>query len=330
MAKIVGVFQTSHSPFLYRAPEGWEEVRAKRPIRPDVPVDDLATNRKKHERVQNSFATLKRKLADIRPDVIVIFGDDQLECFDFSNFPVFNVYVGDEFEGYLQMPDSPIGGGTGDKNLPRQRIKGHSKLATALLTGAMKHGFDPAFSMTMPKPKEGIGHAIMRPIQSITDMKTPVVPFLMNCFYAPQPTAERCYQLGKAVRAVIEDYPDDLRVALVGSGGLWHTPGKQGAYLNEEFDEALLGHMKKGDIQSMASHFDSYKIPAGDASQAIHVPGRGITGMPGLSGPQGGGTRETCSWIAAGAAVEGKTATVVDRVPIYASPIDTGFAYFNL
>jgi hypothetical protein len=330
MAKIVGVLQTSHSPFLYRNPDGWEEVRAKRPIRADVPVDDLEGNRRKHARVQESFATLKRKLADLRPDVIVIFGDDQLECFDFSNFPAFNLYVGEEFEGYFQMPDSPIGGGTGDKNLPRQRVKGHPKLAVSLLTGIMKHGFDPAFSMSMPKPKEGIGHAIMRPIQSLTDLKTPVVPFLMNCFYAPQPTAERCYQLGKAVRAVIEDYPDDLRVALVGSGGLWHTPGRQGAYLDEQFDETLLGYMKKGDIKSMVRHFDSYKVPAGDASQSTLEAARGITGMPALCGPQGGGTRETCAWIAAGAAVEGITATVIDRVPIYASPIDAGFAYFNL
>jgi hypothetical protein len=55
-----------------------------------------------------------------------------------------------------------------------------------------------------------------------------------------------------------------------------------------------------------------------------------MTGMPALSGPQGGGTRETCNWIAAAGAVEGSTATIVDRVPIYASPVDTAFAYFNL
>jgi hypothetical protein len=209
-------------------------------------------------------------------------------------------------------------------------VKGHAPLATALLTGLMKHGFDPAYSMSMPKPEEGIGHAIMRPVQSITDMKTPVVPFLMNCFYAPQPTAQRCYQLGKAVRAVIDDYPDGLRVALVGSGGLWHTPQRPGAWIDEAFDETLLGYLKKGDIQSMATHFDNYKAPASDTSQDISVAGPTITGMPGLSGPQGGGTRETCAWITAGAAVEGRTATVIDRVPLYASPIDTAFAYFNL
>jgi hypothetical protein len=329
MARIVGVFQTSHSPFCYRRPEAWDAARRGRPIRADVPVDDLETNRKKYARIQQSFAALKRKMAEAGPDVVIIFGDDQLECFDFSNFPAFNVYVGDEFEGNVVDADAPIAQEKPSKPLPRARVKGHPPLATALLTGLMKHGFDPAFSMSMPKPQEGIGHAIMRPVQTITDMRTPVIPVLMNCYYAPQPTAQRCYQIGKAIRAIVEDYPDDLRVALVGSGGLWHTPSRPGAWLNEAFDETLLGYMKQGDIRAMAAHFDDYRVPAGDTSQVINQRGPFMTGMPGLCGPQGG-TRETCNWIAAAGAVEGATATIIDRVPVYASPIDTAFAYFNL
>lgn len=72
-----------------------------------------------------------------------------------------------------------------------------------------------------------------------------------------------------------------------------------------------------------------YRIPEGDTSQDISVRGRAATGMPALSGPQGG-THEICNWIAAAGAVEGRTATLVDRIPVYASPIDTAFAYFNL
>jgi hypothetical protein len=160
-------------------------------------------------------------------------------------------------------------------------------------------------------------------------LRTPIVPILINCFYAPQPTAARCYQLGRAVREITEEYPDGLRVALVGSGGLWHTPQKQDAWLNEAFDEVLLGHMAKGDIKAMAAFFDAYRIPEGDLSQDIGTRGKGVTGMPAFGGPQGG-TRETCNWIAAAGAVEGRTATVIDRVPIYASPINAAFAYFNL
>ena len=50
--------------------------------------------------------------------------------------------------------------------------------------------------------------------------------------------------------------------------------------------------------------------------------------MPDLGGPQGG-TRETCNWIAAAAVADGKPATVIDYVPVYASPIGCGFAYWQ-
>jgi hypothetical protein len=259
----------------------------------------------------------------------VIFGDDQLECFDFANYPPFSIYVGEEFHGALTTEEAPVGGLHTAQRPQLARLKGHPELGIALLTGLMKRGIDPAFSMEMTKPDEGLGHAILRPAQSLTDLKTPIVPVLINCYYAPQPTAMRCYQLGRAVREIVEEFPRDLRVALVGSGGLWHTPQKQDAWLDEAFDEALLAHMAKGDIRAMAAQFDDYRIPPGDRSQDIGTRGRAVTGMPAFGGPQGG-TRETCNWIAAAGAVEGRTATVVDRVPIYASPIDAAFAFFNL
>ncbi len=329
MAQIVGVFQTAHTPFCYRRPEDWNEARSARSLRADVPVDDLESNRRKYERVQNGFAVLRRKLAEAGPDVIVVFGDDQLECFDFSNYPAFSIYVGEEFDGALTGEEAPIGGLPPGKPAPKARLKGHRELGVALLTGMMKRGIDPAFCMDMPKPEEGIGHSILRPAQSLTDLKTPIVPILINCYYAPQPTAARCYQVGRAAREIIEEFPHDLRVAVVGSGGMWHTPSKKDAWLNEAFDDELLGHMARGDIKAMAACFDDYRIPEGDASQDIGARSRVVTGMPAFGGPQGG-TRETCNWIAAAGSVEGSTATIVDRVPIYASPIDAAFAYFNL
>ncbi len=331
MARLVGVFNTAHSPFCYMPPQRWNEVRAGRSLREDVPLDDLETNKQKAERIQKSFATLRQKLAAAGPDVIVIFGDDQLECFDFNNFPSFAVYVGEEFEGALSARDATFGrppaGGGERPPAPKAKIKGHPELGVSLLTGLMKHGFDPAFCMDMPKPERGVGHAFLRPAESLTNLNTPVVPVLLNCYYAPQPTAMRCYQLGKAVRAIIEEQPSDLRVAVVGSGGLWHTPGAKDAYLDEDFDRATLRYMEAGDARGMAEHFDNYRIPDGDPSQFVRERGRGSTGMPGFGGPQGG-TREICNWIAAAAVADGAGATVVDYVPVYASPIGAGFAYW--
>src|SRR5690606_9503197 len=99
MAKVVGAYNTSHSPFLYIPPEVWNEVRGRRPLRRDVPYEDLDECKAKAQRIQLAFETLRDRLQEARPDVIVMFGDDQLEALDWNNNPAFAVFVGEEFEG---------------------------------------------------------------------------------------------------------------------------------------------------------------------------------------------------------------------------------------
>ena len=100
MAKLVGVFNTAHSPFTYMTSDQWETGPSEPPSVPrDVPIDDEETNAAKAARVQVGFKTLREKLAEVRPDVLLVFGDDQNEIFDFNNHPSIAVYVGDSFEG---------------------------------------------------------------------------------------------------------------------------------------------------------------------------------------------------------------------------------------
>ncbi|HEU0167586.1 MAG TPA: hypothetical protein VFS62_07400 [Chloroflexota bacterium] len=324
MAKLVGLFNTAHSPFCFNPPERWSDVRGARRLRSDVPVDDLEVCRAKSARIQQAFGTLRQKIAEARPDVLIVFGDDQLENFNFNNFPTFAVYVGPEFEGTLTTTANVVYDPKAER--PRVKMQGKPELAVNILTGLMKRGFDPAFSMDMPNPERGIGHAVMRPTQAVTDQNIPTIPVLLNCYYAPQVTAKRAAELGRAVRQVIDEYPEDLRVGVLGSGGLWHTPGAQDAWLNEDFDRKMLGHLADGDVRGMAETFDTYKVPEGDASQYIGERGRGTTGMPSPGGPQGG-TRETCNWVAAAAVADGQPWTVVDYVPVYSSPVGAAFAY---
>jgi hypothetical protein len=311
-------------------PDHWNQIRASRALRADVPVDSLAVNQAKGERIKKALASLRKHLAAANPDVILIFGDDQRECFDFENFPAFAVYVGDEYEGSLFRTEPPYTGPipADATPAPRAQLAGHREFAVSLLKGLMENGFDPAFSMEMPRPERGVGHAFLRPLQSLTDLKVPAVPVFLNCYYAPQPTAMRCYQFGRAVREAIEAMPADLRVAVIGSGGLWHTPGATDAYLDEEFDNTILDYLRKGDAKGMAKFFDAYEIAGSDSSQDVRQRTASATGMPGFGGPQGG-TRETCNWIAAAAVAEGCPATVEDYVPVYASPIGAGFAYWE-
>jgi hypothetical protein len=307
--------------------DSWELVREKRAsLREDVPIDSHEESLAKRARVDNGFATLRTKLTELQPDVLVVFGDDQEELFDFNNHPAIAVFVGEQISGQATAANNLLGTRTPDPDIPRTICPGHPGLGVSILTGLLDRGFDPAFMMETPPTERGMGHAIIRPLESLTDLNIPTVPVLLNAYYAPQLTAMRCYEIGKAVREIIDAYPEELRVVIVGSGGLWHTPGQKGSYLDEEFDHQALAYLEVGDVKAWAGMFDAYQVQPGDTSQDVSTPRRGITGLPTPGGPQGG-TRETCNWIAAAAAIEGLPSVVIDYIPIYASPVGAAFAY---
>ena len=187
----------------------------------------------------------------------------------------------------------------------------------------MRKGLDPAFCMDMPNPEKGLAHGLIWKAESMTGVDRPIVPILLNCHYGPQISGVRAYEAGKALRKVIDEDESDLRVVVVGTGGLWHTPGAPGAYLDESFDAEFLRLLESGNARGAAEFFDTYPVSPDDESQA---PGRVATGMPLSSGPQGG-TRQVCNWIAAAGAANAAPFTIVEYVPVYASPIGAGFAY---
>ncbi len=77
MATICTVLGCSHSPFLFMPPELWDEVRRRRQLAKDVPRPSVETNKAEFERCMKAYATLKQKIEAVKPDVLLIFGDDQ-------------------------------------------------------------------------------------------------------------------------------------------------------------------------------------------------------------------------------------------------------------
>ena len=337
MAHVSVVLCTSHSPFLYTPPEQWDEARQARAgrgaIRDDVPRDSLETSREKYARCMAAFGVLRGKLEEAAPDVLLIFGDDQGEQFHFDNFPAFGLFLGAEYEGYkfskslgLPIPGVPR------PERPRTpenwaTVRSSPELAKELMVGLVERGFDLAFSLELADKEEGMGHAFMRPSYYLRpDYDLPTIPFFVNCYYGPQPTGRRCYELGRAVREAIEASPLDLSVGVIGSGGLWHTPGAPQAYLDEEFDRGTLAALRAGDARAMAEHFNSRRPAVASDDREALMRASGGTGM--LSG-LGSGTGETRNWIAAAAVADGRPGTVVDYVPVYASPCGMTFAYWD-
>lgn len=318
MAQVVGALYASHGAFVALPPEKWDERAKGRSYRSDVPAEPFEDRVDKYDRTMRALSVLEDQLRAMNPDVLVIVGDDQNENFNFANYPALSVFVGDEFSG----PDNA------HRGQPEffHKVPSHRGLAVSVLTGLLERGFDPSFSMSDSNPDKGMCHAIMRPLEFFHTYDIPVVPVLVNAYYPPQLSAVRCYKIGKAVREIIDAYPEDLRVAVIGSGGLWHTPGRPNSYIEDKLDQEMIDHLLKGDILGMAEQFDAYRVPEGDESQDVSPGVPGMTGMPGVSGPQGG-SRETCNWIGAAAMVEGRPHTLVDYIPIYTSPIGTAYAY---
>ncbi len=336
MARVCSVIATSHSPFLYTPSEEWEPGRTERLKRggwsTDTPVDSVEENARKEARIKAAFGVLREHLEAAKPDVLLIFGDDQLEQFDFKNFPALSLYIGDAFEGYkisrmIGLPVMP-----GRKERPKTpetwvKVQSNPEFSHALIRELMTDGFDLAFSNELSDPDEGMGHAFMRPLYYLDpEYRLPMVPFSVNCYFGPQPTGKRCYQLGRAVRAAIERIPLDLNVAVIGSGGLWHLPNYPNSWIDESFDQQILAGIKSGDARKTAEYFDTVQLPYDPASKDSVKLASGGTGI--LLGV-GGGTGETRNWIVAAAVADGQPGTVVDYIPVYASPIGVSFAYWD-
>ena len=330
MARICSVIATSHSPFLFKPQDWWNKVRDARPRTAVNPVDTDQDNAEKLARTRTAMSRLRGIFQRAEPDLALVFGDDQEEQFSLANLPAFAVYAGGDFAGYRELAYAGVPGSR--QLLPRSEetwttVPARPDLARTLLAGLQNAGFDPAFMLALPNETHGMGHAFMRPMGNLTDGRfdVPVLPVMVNCFYAPQPTAARCVAAARAIRAVIDSWPADLRVAVIGSGGLWHTPGAQDAYIDEDFDRTILDGLRKGEPDRMADYFDRWRPPAARAQLRCYASFSGDTGS---AGGIGSGAGETRNWIMA-AAVADRPGVVVDYVPVYASPCGMGFAYWD-
>jgi gallate dioxygenase len=109
--------------------------------------------------------------------------------------------------------------GGGPRPLPA--IKGHPALAQHIANGLVADEFDLSFFQA-----KGLDHGVFSPLSMMLPNKPewPVmlVPLQVGVLQFPIPTARRCFALGRSLRKAIQSFPDDIKVAVVGSGGLSH------------------------------------------------------------------------------------------------------------
>jgi Catalytic LigB subunit of aromatic ring-opening dioxygenase len=188
--------------------------------------------------VWGGFAQAREVLEAARPDVILAASCEHFVNFFLDNFPAFCIGTGESHKG----PVEP------NLNIPQGEVPGHPEFAQAVLETAFAGGVEPAWSERML-----LDHATSLPLHFLNpERNIPVVPLLQNCLVPPLPALPRCYRLGQLIREAIDAWPG--RVALLGTGGLSHSPGApEAGYIDEAFDHEFLALLERGDGEVIAA-----------------------------------------------------------------------------
>lgn len=242
MAKIIGCIGTSHVPTIGVA---YDKGRQSDPAW--APLFE-------------GYKPVATWLAEKKPDVLVFFYNDHATTFFFDMYPTFALGVGKEF---------PIADeGAGLRNLPS--IKGNVDFQAHIAESLINDEFD--LTVFQEKP---IDHGCASPLPLLwphdPDWPGTLVPIAINVLQFPLPTARRCYKLGQAVRRAIESYPEDLKVVVVGTGGLSHQiHGERAGFNNEEWDQEFL-RLLQFEPQKLTemTHADYVRLGGAESAEQI-------------------------------------------------------------
>lgn len=217
MAKIIGAIGCSHTPTI-----GYAQDNQKQ--------DDLAW-----KAIFDGFAPVQDWLEEKKPDVLFFIYNDHITSFFFDHYSPFALGVGEEY----RIADE----GGGSRNIPI--IKGHAELARHIGKSLMADEFDISFFQNKP-----LDHGLVSPLSILfpkaESWPCKIIPLQVGVLQSPAPSASRCYKIGQALRKAIESYPEHLRIAIVGTGGLSHqVHGERAGFNNVEWDKEFLELIEK-------------------------------------------------------------------------------------
>lgn len=181
--------------------------------------------------VFEAFDPVREYLDKEKPDVAILIHNDHVTSFFLGHYSAFTLGVGEEW----RVADE----GAGARDLPA--IQGDPELAAHIGRSVMAEDFDLSFYQGRP-----LDHGVFSPLSMMVPHDADgwplkLIPLQVGVLQFPTPTARRCYQLGAALRRAVESYPEDVRVAIIATGGLSHqVHGERSGFNNPEWDERFL------------------------------------------------------------------------------------------
>jgi gallate dioxygenase len=242
MASIIGAIACSHTPTIgFAFDTNKQEDPAWRPI-------------------FGAFGPIRQWLAERRPDVLLYIFNDHVTSFFFDHYSAFALGIGERFP----VADE----GAGARDLPA--LRGDPKLAAHIGTALMSEEFDLSFFQD-----KALDHGCFSPLSVMwthdPDWPGRVVPLQVGVLQFPIPTAARCFKLGQALRRAIESYPEDIKVAIVATGGLSHqVHGERAGFNNTEWDHKFLALFEQEpEALLRLTHADYARLGGFEGSEVI-------------------------------------------------------------
>lgn len=288
MARLVAAFGASHSIMLVSQREDWQHgfrvIDTKNPhyydragnktdyatLLAQAPRDAeaMVTPGKMGERfdaAQAAMDELGRRIRAARLDVLFIVGDDQQELFRTTNNPAVAIYYGPTIRNTAREPASAADNWVKSARMWRHEPETdreypvRSDLAEWLVRQLCDRDFDITALAGLERGQFE-GHAFQFVHRRLLgDHELPVIPVILNTFDPPnQPTPRRCVALGRALRELVAQWPQDLRVGVIASGGLSHF------VVDEELDQQVISAIRRKDSAALAA-FNPKRLQAGSS-----------------------------------------------------------------
>lgn len=283
-----------------------------------APADALARQTpevlsERFDQAQAALDRVREAIAAARLDVLIVVGDDQTELFTTRNNPAFAIYHGATIRNTAREPAHPDDPWVKSARMWRHEPEADREypVAGAMATWLIRQLCDRDFDIAaLDGLDEGVGegHAFQfihrrllqtvplpgEPVPPGTSLSpvVPVIPVILNTFDPPnQPTPRRCVALGRALRELIAQWPEDIRVGAIASGGLSHF------VVDEALDGQVIDALRRKDEAALAA-LDPRQLQAGSS--------------------------EIRNWIVVGAMARDLELEQVDYIPGYRSPALTG------
>ncbi len=175
------------------------------------------------------FDYVHQWLAREKPDVAVVFYNDHGLNFFLDKLPTFAIGAASQYRNEDEGWGIPVS----------RSLNGHPALSWHLINNLVADEFDITVCQEML-----VDHAVTIPMTLMWPGQTwnvKIVPISINTVQHPLPSVARCYKLGQSIGRAIESYEENLRVMIVGTGGLSHQlDGKRAGFINKEFDALCL------------------------------------------------------------------------------------------